>query len=119
MALNARFLQKSGVEPAAGVAAVGLSALAGAVIHGILLVVFFAWASRSLAHAFKLPSASKLLLILAVLAALLGILLATRRGRRFAATRVLKALRSAVGQPAPGGGQPGQAGPAGSAARRW
>ena len=96
MALNARFLQKSGVEQAAGVAAVGLSALAGAVIHGILLVVFFAWASRSLAHAFKLPSASKLLLILAVLAALLGILLATRRGRRFAATRVLKALRSAA-----------------------
>ena len=96
MALNARFLQKSGVEPAAGVAAVGLSALAGAVVHGILLVVFFAWASRSLAHAFKLPSASKLLLILAVLAALIGILLATRRGRRFAATRVLKALRSAA-----------------------
>jgi hypothetical protein len=49
-----------------------------------------------LAHAFKLPSASKLLLILAVLAALIGILLATRRGRRFAATRVLKALRSAA-----------------------
>ena len=95
MALNARFLQKSGVEPAAGVAAVGLSALAGAIVHGILLVFFFAVASRSLAHAFKLPSASKLLLILAVLAALIGILLATRRGRRFAATRVLKALRSA------------------------
>jgi glycosyltransferase 2 family protein len=95
MALNARFLQKSGVEPAAGVAAVGLSALAGAVVHGILLVVFFVWASRNLAHAFKLPSSSKLLLILAVLAALVGILLATRRGRRFAATRVLKALRSA------------------------
>ena len=50
---------------------------------------------RSLAHAFKVPSSSKLLLILAVLAALVGILLATRRGRRFAATRVLKALRSA------------------------
>ena len=30
MALNARYLQKSGVDPAAGVAAVGLSALAGA-----------------------------------------------------------------------------------------
>jgi undecaprenyl-diphosphatase len=95
MALNARFLQKSGVDPAAGVAAVGLSALAGAVVHGILLVLFFALASRGLTHAFKLPSASKLLLILAVLAALVGILVATRRGRRFAATRGLKALRSA------------------------
>ncbi len=95
MALNARYLQKSGVDPSAGVAAVGLSALAGAVVHGILLVIFFLWASRSLAHAFALPSASKLLLILAVLAAVAGIALATRRGRRFAATRVLKGLRSA------------------------
>jgi len=95
MALNARYLQKSGVDPAAGVAAVGLSALAGAVVHGILLVIFFLWASRSLAHAFALPSTSKLLLILAVVAAVVGIVLATRRGRRFAATRVLKSLRSA------------------------
>jgi len=95
MALNARYLQKSGVDPAAGVAAVGLSALAGAVVHGILLVIFFTWASRGLTQAFKLPSASKLLLILAVVAALIGIVLATRQGRRFAATRLLKGLRSA------------------------
>jgi undecaprenyl-diphosphatase len=96
MALNARYLQKAGVEPAAGVAAVGLSALAGAVMHGVLIVIFFIWASRSLAHAFKLPSASKLLLILAVIAALAGIVLATRQGRRFATTRLLKGLRSAA-----------------------
>jgi glycosyltransferase 2 family protein len=95
MALNARYLQKSGVDPAAGVAAVGLSALAGAVVHGILMVIFFLWASRSLAHAFKLPPASKLLLILAVVAGVAGIVLATRRGRRFAATRVRNGLRSA------------------------
>jgi undecaprenyl-diphosphatase len=95
MALNARYLQKSGVDPAAGVAAVGLSALAGVVVHGILMVIFFLWASRSLAHAFKLPPASKLLLILAVVAGVVGIVLATRRGRRFAATRVLKGLGSA------------------------
>jgi len=94
MALNARYLQKSGVNPAAGVAAVGLSALAGAVVHAILLVVFFVWASRGLGQAFKLPPASKLLLILAVVAALVGIVLATRRGRRFAATRLRKVLRS-------------------------
>jgi glycosyltransferase 2 family protein len=96
MALNARFLQKAGVEPAAGVTAVGLSALAGAVVHGMLIVIFFIWARHSLAHAFKLPSASKLLLILAVIAALIGIVLATRRGRRFATTQLLKGLRSAA-----------------------
>jgi undecaprenyl-diphosphatase len=96
MALNARFLQKSGVPPAAGVAAVGVNALMGAVAHLILLVIFFTLAGHQLAHAFKLPPASKLLLILAILAALVGIVLATRRGRRLAKTRLLPGLRSAA-----------------------
>ena len=96
MALNARFLQKSGVSPGAGVAAVGVNALMGAVAHLILLVIFFTLASHQLAHAFKLPPASKLLLILAIAAALTGIVLATRRSRRFAATRLLPGLRSAA-----------------------
>lgn len=96
MALNARFLQKRGVPPGAGVAAVGVNALVGLVAHLILMVIFFTLARHGLAHIFKLPSASKLLLILAVAAALVGMLLATRRGRRFGATRVLPALRSAA-----------------------
>jgi glycosyltransferase 2 family protein len=96
MALNARFLQKSGVPPAAGVAAVGVNALMGAVAHLILLVIFFTLAGHQLAHAFKLPPASKLLLILAIAAALVGIVLATRRGRRLAKTRLLPGLRSAA-----------------------
>jgi uncharacterized protein (TIRG00374 family) len=96
MALNARFLQKSGVSPGAGVAAVGVNALMGAVAHLILLIIFFTLAGHQLAHAFKLPPASKLLLILAVVAALAGIVLATRRGRRLAKTRLLPGLRSAA-----------------------
>ena len=96
MALNARFLQKNGVSPGAGVAAVGVNALMGAVAHLILLVIFFTLASHRMTQAFKLPPASKLLLILAVAAALAGIVLATRRGRRFAATRLLPGLRSAA-----------------------
>ena len=95
MALNARFLQKSGVPPAAGVAAVGVNSLVGALVHVVMLVVFAAVAGHALAQAFKLPSASKLLLVLAVAAALVGIVLATRKGRRFAATRLLKGARSA------------------------
>src|SRR2546428_2898003 len=85
MALNARYLQKSGVEPSAGVAAVGVNSLAGAIVHLVLLVVFFAWAGHGLGQAFKLPSSSKLLLILAIIAAIIGIVLATRPGRRLAA----------------------------------
>ena len=54
----------------------------GAIAHLILLVIFFVLAGHELAHAFKLPPASKLLLILAVVAALAGIVLATRRHRR-------------------------------------
>ncbi len=96
MALNVRYLQKSGVEPSAGVAAVGVNALAGALVHVVLLLIFFTWAGRGLAKAFKLPSSSKLLVILAVVAALVGIVMATRQGRRFAARKLLPGVRSSL-----------------------
>jgi len=97
MALNVRFLQKAGVEPSAGVAAVGVNSLAGALVHLVLLVIFFAWAGRSGASkAFKLPSSSLLLAVLAVVAAVIGIVIATRQGRNFAARKVLPSLRSSL-----------------------
>ncbi|HEV3293177.1 MAG TPA: lysylphosphatidylglycerol synthase transmembrane domain-containing protein, partial [Streptosporangiaceae bacterium] len=96
MALNARFLQKNGVSPSAGVAAVGVNALMGAVAHLLLLVIFLVLAGHRLAQAFRLPPASKLLLALAVVAALAGLVLASRRGRRFAVTRLWPGVRSAA-----------------------
>ncbi len=96
MALNVRFLQKAGVDPSAGVAAVGVNSLAGALVHAVLLVIFFSWASRGLGKAFKLPSSSTLLAILAVAAAVIGIVIATRQGRRFAARKLLPSLRSSL-----------------------
>jgi undecaprenyl-diphosphatase len=96
MALNVRYLQKTGVEPSEGVAAVGVNALAGAIVHAVLLVIFFTWAGRGLGRAFKLPSSSKLLLILALLAAVVGLVLITRQGRRFAARKLLPSLKSSV-----------------------
>jgi len=97
MVLNVRFLQKAGVEPTAGVAAVGVNSLAGALVHLVLLVIFFAWAGRAGAgKAFKLPSSSTLLAVLAVVAAVIGIVIATRQGRNFAARKVLPSLRSSV-----------------------
>ncbi len=96
MALNVRFLQKAGVEPSTGVAAVGVNALAGALVHAALLVIFFSWAGRGLGKAFKLPSSSKLLVILAVVAAVIGIVMATRQGRRFAARKLLPSMRSSL-----------------------
>jgi uncharacterized membrane protein YbhN (UPF0104 family) len=96
MALNARFLQKSGVEPTAGVAAVGVNSLVGAVVHLILIVIFFAWSSRRIGQAFKLPATSTLLAILAAVLAVIGIVLATRPGRRFASGTLVPKLRSAA-----------------------
>jgi undecaprenyl-diphosphatase len=96
MALNVRFLQKSGVDTSAGVAAVGVNSLAGAVVHLILIVIFFTWSGSELGKAFKLPSSSKLLAIIAIIAAIIGIMLATRPGRRFASGKLIPGLRSAA-----------------------
>ena len=96
MALNVRFLQKAGVEPTAGVTAVGVNAFAGFLVHGALLVIFFVSAGRGLGHAFKIPSSSKLLLILAVVAAVVGMVMATRPGRRFAARKLLPGVRTSL-----------------------
>ncbi|MGZ4436909.1 MAG: flippase-like domain-containing protein [Nocardioidaceae bacterium] len=96
MALNVRYLQKCGVEPSAGVSAVGVNAFAGMLVHAGLIVVFFTWAGNSLSTAFKLPSSSKLLVALAVVAAVVGIVMATRRGRRFAVRRFLPGLRTSL-----------------------
>ena len=97
MALNARFLQKSGTSTPASVAAVGVNALAGAVMHVLLIVVFFALAGHDLTKAFKLPSASKILLILAVILAIIGVVLATRPGRRWTRKQLIPGVRSAAG----------------------
>jgi len=97
MALNARFLQKNGTSTPAGVAAVGVNSLAGAVMHVVMIVVFFALAGHDLTKAFKLPSGSKSLLILAVIIALVGVVLATRPGRRWTRKQLIPGARSAAG----------------------
>jgi glycosyltransferase 2 family protein len=51
---------------------------------------------QRLGQAFKLPSSSKLLAILAVIVAVTGLVLATRPGRRFAKGTLLPGLRSAA-----------------------
>jgi undecaprenyl-diphosphatase len=97
MALNARFLQKTGTPAPASVAAVGVNALAGAIMHAALIVVFFALAGHDLTKAFKLPSGAKILLALAVITAVIGVILATRPGRRWARRQLIPGARSAAG----------------------
>ena len=105
MALNARFLQKAGSDAPASVAAVGVNSLAGAIMHLVLIVVFFVLAGHDLTKAVKLPSGSKILLILAVILAVVGIVLATRPGRRWTPKQLVPVPRaprpSASGAPPP------------------
>ena len=97
MALNARFLQKTGTGTPASMAAVGVNSLACAVMHVVLIVVFFALAGHDFSQAFKLPSGGKILLILAVIIAVIGIVLATRPARRWTRKQLIPGARSAAG----------------------
>jgi undecaprenyl-diphosphatase len=93
MALSVRYMQRAGVPPTEAVTGVGLNVLAGGVIHALLLAVFVSLAGRQEGSAFHIPGSSKLLVIVAVALALIGIALATRRGRKLARSKVVPALR--------------------------
>jgi undecaprenyl-diphosphatase len=95
MALNVRFLQKAGVPTAEAVTGVGLNSLAGGIVHAVLLVVFFTWAGQGGGKGFSLPGGSRVLVIIAVVLALAGIAIATRRGRHLFRSRVLAFLQQA------------------------
>jgi undecaprenyl-diphosphatase len=96
MAANARFLQKCGVEPGPAVAAVGLNSVVGAIVHVLLIVVFFVWSGSGLGRAFSLPSGSKILLVIVVVGALGGALFLTRWGRKTVFRPLVKGIRSAA-----------------------
>ena len=69
---------------------IGLNVVAGAIVHIVLLFVFFAWAGQSDGNGFKIPADSKMLVVIAVVLAVVGIVIATRRGRRLVRTHVLE-----------------------------
>ncbi|MGW3495673.1 hypothetical protein [Streptomyces sp. NPDC001020] len=46
MALNLRYLQKTGIETGAATGSVGLQSLASAVSNAVIAAWFFAWAGR-------------------------------------------------------------------------
>ena len=82
MALNVRFLQKAGIAPAEAVTGIGLNVAAGGIVHLVLLVIFVAWAGQSDSNTFEIPSSSKILVVIAVVLAVVGLIAATRWGRR-------------------------------------
>ena len=96
MALNVRYLQKAGVPPAEAVTGVGLNVVAGGIVHLGLLTLFLAWAGRSGSGGFSLPKSSVLLVVIVVVLALLGGVMATRWGRRLVQAHVLPPVRTSL-----------------------
>jgi undecaprenyl-diphosphatase len=96
MALNVRYMQKAGIGPAEAVTGVGLNVAAGGIVHAVLLIIFFAWARQGDAGGFALPGGSKLLIAIPIVLALVGIVMATRRGRGFVRRRVLPSVRQSL-----------------------
>jgi uncharacterized protein (TIRG00374 family) len=95
MALNVRFLRKSGVEAPVAASSVGLNAAAGFAVHLALLIVFFIWAGRS-GFSISLPSWSALAVVGAVVAVVIAGAIAIRSTRKLLATKLVPALGRAL-----------------------
>ena len=96
MALNVRFMQKAGIEPAEAVTGMGLNLAAGGIVHFFFLFVFLAWAGHTGGDGFSLPGSSKLLVGIVVILVIAGVLVATRWGRTIFRRHVLRFLRQAL-----------------------
>jgi uncharacterized protein (TIRG00374 family) len=96
LALNARYLQKSGVDPAVAVPAVGLNAIAGVTMHIVLLVLFVVWAGRSAFGAIHLPDPKVLLYGAAVVLVLAIGMFALPAVRRMLRERALPILARSI-----------------------
>ena len=96
MALGVRFMQKAGIEPAEAVTGMGLNVVAGAIVHIGLLFVFLAWAGQGNSSGFTIPHNSKVLVIVAVVLAVLGIVAATHKGRRLMRQHVIRHVKTSI-----------------------
>jgi undecaprenyl-diphosphatase len=99
MALNTRFMQKRGVEPARAVAGVGLNVVAGAIVHVVMLGIFILWAGTSSATTetpINPPSTRTTLIVLGVIVFLVGGGWLIPRTRHLARTRGWPLVRDAA-----------------------
>jgi uncharacterized protein (TIRG00374 family) len=96
MALNVRYLQKSGVEAPVAASSVGLNSVAGFAVHIVFLFVFFAWAGKSGLAAISLPSWSVVALGVAAVALVVAAAVAIPVTRKLLVTKLVPVLRSAL-----------------------
>ena len=97
MALNTRYLQKSGVDTAVAASSVGLNTVAGVVSHVLLLLTFVVWAGRDAFGSLELPDPKVALYGLAVVAVLTVIGFAIPAVRQAFVERLLPPIRRSVG----------------------
>ena len=97
LALNARYLQKSGVDGAVAVPAVGLNAIAGVAMHILLLLLFLVWAGTSAFGSIHLPDPEVLVYGAAVVVALGAIAFAIPAIRHALRDRLVPILRRSIG----------------------
>jgi undecaprenyl-diphosphatase len=88
MALNLRFLQKSGVSTSVASASIGLYSVVGAITHVTLLVIFSVWAGRTVNLAEFLPGPWVIIAVVGVLLGVIGVLVFVPKLRGFIAEKV-------------------------------
>ena len=96
MALNVRFLQKSGVDPAIAVPAVGLNAVVGIAVHIVMMVLFIVWAGRSAFGSIHLPDPHVLLYGVAAVVVLAAVAFAIPATRRTLRDRLIPVLKRSI-----------------------
>ena len=96
MALNVRYLQKSGVDAPVAASSVGLNSVAGVTVHLVLMLVFFAWAGKSGLGSISLPSWSFVAIGVGVVAACVATAIAIPFTRNLLVTKLVPVLRSAL-----------------------
>jgi uncharacterized membrane protein YbhN (UPF0104 family) len=96
MALNLRYLQKTGIETGAATASIGVQSLAGAVSNTVVAAVFFAAAGQHHGGVhLDVPAGKYALPVIALVLAAGGLLGLTPPGRRFLREKVWPFLRAA------------------------
>jgi uncharacterized protein (TIRG00374 family) len=97
MALNTRFVQKAGVDPAVAVTSVGLNFVAGVVVHIGLLFVFAVWAGRDAFGSIRLPDPTIALYGIAAVAIIAAIGFAIPAVRRQITHRFVPIIKRSAG----------------------
>ncbi len=96
IALNVRYLQKSGVDAPVAASSVGLNAVAGFGVHIALLLVFFVWAGRSALGSISVPSWSVIGLVGAIVAVCVAGAIAIPATREVLLTKLVPVLGRAL-----------------------